>query len=251
MALLGSATALLLASCIASAPSAAQGEPVLSIARWGLEAGELPGPDDRSIGIGVWEVPCSGGRDIGDKVLPPQVSYEPLRVVVTIFLEPLPTLGPNEALTCPLAPPVPYELELSEPLGDRALVDGNRTGGGGAMWGGLVDPGLIGPWQLVEGTLLGEVFTPVGGSSVTFAVHGDTAVGSGGCNGYSATPVVVRPDAITIPPPSSHLVLCPDGRSLVEERFFQALARASQFQLPGARLELSGEGTKLVFSRPE
>ncbi len=145
LALVGGAMALLLAACAGSASTSPLAEPVLSIARWGLEPTKLPGPNDRSISIGVWEVPCSGGRDISDKVLPPVVSYEPSRVVVTIFLEPLPSLGPNEALTCPLAPPVPYELELSEPLGDRALVDGNRPSGGDAMWGHLVDPALMGP----------------------------------------------------------------------------------------------------------
>ncbi len=250
LALLGGATALLLAGCTGSAPSVPQGEPVLSTARWGLEAGELPGPNDRSISIGVWEVPCSGGRDISDKVLPPEVSYEPSRVVATIFLEPLPTLGPNEALTCPLAPPVPYELELSEPLGDRALVDGSAASGGGAMWGGLIDPGLIGPWQLLDGSLDGHTIAPAEGAPVSFAVRGDVAVGNGGCNTYETEQLSVTPDAITIPGLISHLASCPGDRNEVEARFFEALRHVSTWRLATGRLELSGGGALLTFRRP-
>lgn len=250
LALVGGAMALALAACAGSVSTSPPAEPVLSIGRWGLEPTMLPGPNDRSISIGVWEVPCSGGRDISDKVLPPEVSYERSRVVVTIFLEPLPTLGPNEALTCPLAPPVPYELELSEPLGDRALLDGSTASGGDAMWGGLIDPGLIGPWQLVDGSLDGQAFAPMDASSVTFAIRGHVAGGDGGCNTYATDPLSVTPDAITIPGVISHLASCPGGRNVVEARFFEALRQVSTWRLAAGRLELSGDGAQLMFRRP-
>jgi heat shock protein HslJ len=241
---------LLLAGCSQGATSAPPSEPATSIARWGLDPAALPAPADRSISVGVWEVPCSGGRDVTGKILPPEISYEPARVVVTLWLEPLPVLGPNEAFTCELAPPMPYTIGLSEPLGDRELVDGNQAAAGDASWGGLVDPALVGIWQLVEGTLDDEAVSPVADSPVTMAIRGDAAVGHGGCNSYSAEPVTVQPDGITIPRPSSHLAACPDGRGDAEALFFRALPRISSWRLVTGRLELSGNGALLTFRRP-
>lgn len=241
---------LLLAGCTQGATGAPPSEPAPSIARWGLDPAALPTPDDRSISVGVWEVPCSGGRDITGKILPPEITYEPERVVVTLWLEPLPSLGPNEALTCPLAPPVPYNVGLSEPLGDRELVDGNQVTGGDANWGGLLEPALVGPWQLVEGMLDGEAVSPVAHSPVTLAIRGDAAVGHGGCNTYSAEPVTVQSDGISIPTPSGHLAACPDGRGDAEALFFRTLPRITSWRLAAGRLELSGEGAVLTFRRP-
>lgn len=248
--LLASGLLVLLAGCSQVATSAPPTEPAPSIARWGLDPAALPAPADRSISIGVWEVPCSGGRDITGKVLPPEISYEPERVVVTLWLEPLPILGPNEALTCQLAAPVPHTVDLSEPLGDRELVDGNQAVGGDASWGGLLEPGLVGPWQLVEGTLDGDAVSPVAESPVTFAIRGEAAVGYGGCNTYSADPVTVKSDGISMPTPSSHLAACPGGRGDAEARFFRALPRITSWRLVAGRLELSGEGALLTFRRP-
>jgi heat shock protein HslJ len=248
--LLAAGLLVLLAGCSQVATSAPPSEPVPSSARWGLHPAALPAPADRSIRVDVWEVPCSGGRAITGKILPPEVDYEPERVVVTLWLEPLPVLGPNEALTCPLAPPVPYTVELSEPLGERELVDGNQAIGGDASWGGMVDPALMGRWQLVEGTLNGEAFAPVAEAPVTLAIRADAAVGNGGCNAYSAEPVTVRSDGITIPTPSGHLAACPDGRGDAEALFFRALPRVSAWKLVAGRLDLSGDGALLTFRRP-
>ena len=249
--LLAAALLLLLAGCSQDAPSASPTEPAPSIARWGLDPAALPVPNDRSISVGAWEVPCSGGRDITGKILPPEIIYEPDRVVVALWLEPLPVLGPNEALTCELARPVPYTVELSEALGDRELVDGNQAAGGGdPTWGGLVDPALVGPWQLVDGTLDGEAFGPLADAPVTFAIRGDATAGHGGCNSYSAEPVMVQSDGITLQTPTSHLAACPDGRGDAEALFFRALPRISSWRLMAGRLELSGDGALLTFRRP-
>lgn len=248
--LLAAGLLVLLAGCSQVATSAPPSESVPSTARWGLDPAALPAPTDRSISVGVWEVPCSGGRDITGKVLPPEISYQPERVVVTLWLEPLPVLGPNEVLTCELAAPVPHTVELSEPLGERELVDGNQVTGGDASWGGMVDPALVGPWQLVEGTLDSAAVTPLADSPVTFAIRGDAAGGHGGCNSYSAEPMTVRPDGITIPRPTSHLAACPGGRGDAEVLFFRALPRISSWRLIAGRLDLSGDGALLTFRRP-
>jgi heat shock protein HslJ len=241
---------IVLAGCSQEPTSASPSEPGTSTARWGLDPAALPGPDDRSISVGVWEVPCSGGRDITGKILSPEVSYQPERVVVTLWLEPLPVLGPNEALTCELAMPVPHTIQLSEPIGDRELADGNQAVGGDASWGGLVDPALAGPWHLVDGTLDGKAVSPLAHSPVTFAVRADAAVGHGGCNAYSAEPVNVGADGMTIPTPTSHLAGCPDGRGDAEVMFFRALPRVTGWRVLAGRLELSGDGVLLTFRRP-
>jgi hypothetical protein len=50
------------------------------------------------------------------------IIYEPDRVVVIFTVDPL----PDGAYTCPGNPPTGVTVELSEPLGDRQLLDGGE-----------------------------------------------------------------------------------------------------------------------------
>lgn len=53
-------------------------------------------------------------------VLEPQVTYEAEQIVITTVVEPL----DDEAATCPSNEWVAATVELSEPIGDRELIDG-------------------------------------------------------------------------------------------------------------------------------
>lgn len=103
-----------------------QGTP--SPARWVLDPAAQPRPDDTSFVALVNEIPCSGGRDIDGKLLPPRVEYLEDRIVVALHLEPLPG-GPDAAYECPLPPPTRFVIQLDEPIGDRALVDAHDDDG--------------------------------------------------------------------------------------------------------------------------
>jgi hypothetical protein len=242
--------ALAVLTACSTVPTSPPHEDTRSAARWGLDPATLPDANDRSISVGVWEVACSGGRDIRDKILPPEITYEPGRVIVTLWLEPLPVLEPNEVLTCEGVAPVPYTVNLSEAPGDRVLVDGNQAVGGEAMTGDVIDPGLLGRWQLVDAALDGHTFAPLTEGAITLVVHGEGIGGNGGCNAYSTAPIRVTADAIAIPLPSSHLASCPDGRSAVETLFLRSLPRVSAWRLVTGRLELAGTGAFLTFRRP-
>lgn len=85
-----------------------------------------PAPDadlsasSTSIDVLVNEVGCASGQSAEGRIAEPEVVYEQDQVVVTIRVIPV-----GGAAACPGNPDTPYTLELDQPLGDRALVDGS------------------------------------------------------------------------------------------------------------------------------
>lgn len=92
-----------------------------SEAVWHLDpAVPTPGPEATSFVAMVTERACASGRDISDLLLPPVIQYGNDAVTVSLYLEPL----PGGAQNCTGTAPARFTIELSEPLGDRQLVDG-------------------------------------------------------------------------------------------------------------------------------
>jgi hypothetical protein len=63
---------------------------------------------------------CSGGRSAESRIYEPEIDYGDEAVVVTFWVEPLPT----GIYTCPGNPPAGHDVRLRVPLGDRRLLDG-------------------------------------------------------------------------------------------------------------------------------
>lgn len=88
-------------------------------AEWQLPDG-TPGPDATSITILVRDPGCASGRSPADRLADPVVEYHDDAVLIAPRLEPLPA----GAYECQSSPPAEQTVELSEPLGDRQLLDG-------------------------------------------------------------------------------------------------------------------------------
>jgi hypothetical protein len=69
----------------------------------------------------VTESTCMRGASSEDRLRPPLIDYEADRVVIAYTVEPLEEVGDS---TCIGNPPTELMIELSEPLGERDLVDG-------------------------------------------------------------------------------------------------------------------------------
>ena len=113
--------ALLLAGCslLIDPPAAVPAD--ASPAVWHLDPdAPPPGPQATSFVAMVTERGCASGRDIRDLLLPPVIQYGNDAVTVALYLEPLPA----GAQDCQGTLPTRFTIELSEPLGDRQLVDG-------------------------------------------------------------------------------------------------------------------------------
>lgn len=91
-------------------------------------------PSATSFVAAVTEMACASGRSSEGRVNEPMILYRPDAVVVIFTVDPLPG-GQN----CPSNPPTRVKVELSEPLGDRKLLDGGMY-----PWG---DPTRPGPWH--------------------------------------------------------------------------------------------------------
>ncbi len=95
--------------------------PGLGEASWVLDpAADPPGPDSRSVAVLVSELDCTGGSEIGERLVGPEVSESEDQVVIAFAVVPL----EGGAFTCPSNPPRSVTVELSAPLGDRVLADG-------------------------------------------------------------------------------------------------------------------------------
>ncbi len=89
-------------------------------ATWVLAPDQDIEPGTRTFLADVTERTCTGGSSSADRMREPVVLYEPDRVVVIFTVDPL----PDGAYGCPGNPPTRVTVELSEPLGDRQLLDG-------------------------------------------------------------------------------------------------------------------------------
>ena len=90
-------------------------------APWNLDRGQAPvGPDTRRLEIGVLERSCASGHSAEGRIAPPTVDYLTDTVVIVIGVVPRP--GGQD---CQGNPVTPFVVELSEPLGERRLLDGS------------------------------------------------------------------------------------------------------------------------------
>lgn len=77
-----------------------------------------------SVPVILNERECTGGQEIGDRLLGPQVVMTRTQVMIAFAAE----RPEGEAFTCPSNPDTSYVVELPEPLGERELVEGLQTG---------------------------------------------------------------------------------------------------------------------------
>lgn len=92
---------------------------------WILDpAAPPPNADSTEIAVILNERPCVGGREIGDRLLPPEIVTTESRVFLAFAAE----RPPGDAFECPGNPDMPYVVRLPEPLGDRTLMEGVELG---------------------------------------------------------------------------------------------------------------------------
>jgi len=91
-------------------------------ATWVLAPGQEVDRESTTFEAAVTERACSGGSSSEGRIREPVIIYEPDRVLVIFTVDPL----PDGAYTCPGNPPTQVPVELSEPLGDRQLLDGGE-----------------------------------------------------------------------------------------------------------------------------
>jgi hypothetical protein len=92
----------------------------LGPAEWALDpAFAAPDAATTTLHVLVWERACASGQDATGRVAAPAIEYGADAVVVTFGVRP--REGGQE---CPSNPPTPVVVELVEPLGSRALLDG-------------------------------------------------------------------------------------------------------------------------------
>ena len=118
--LAGAALAVLGSGCASNVSLPGEdGEPGV----WELYDAESITPATSVLNLGVTRLDCSSG--VTGNVLVPKVSYEPTRILIETDVEALHL----DAAACPGNPPVRIRLELSEPIGERQLVDASCLNG--------------------------------------------------------------------------------------------------------------------------
>jgi hypothetical protein len=85
---------------------------------WDVDPAALPSANSTSFTANVSRLGCNGGMT--GTVLRPGVRLEETRIVITFTVEADPDGG-----DCPSNDWVPYQVDLGEPIGSRALVDGS------------------------------------------------------------------------------------------------------------------------------
>ena len=87
-------------------------------ASWKLAPGQEVGPTSRELEVLVTRVECNSG--VTGQVEKPEIEVKSDRVIVTFVVTP----GRAGSADCQGNPEVAFRLTLPEPLGDRALADG-------------------------------------------------------------------------------------------------------------------------------
>ena len=85
-----------------------------------LDPDSPPSPESTTIYLLATEVACASGREMGDALQGPQVVETGTEVLVAFAVIPL----SEQVVTCQGNPPTPVTIELSQPLGNRAVFDG-------------------------------------------------------------------------------------------------------------------------------
>ncbi len=92
---------------------------------WILDPARPPLTEESTeIGVVLNEVECVDGREIRDRLLPPEIVMTETQVFMAFAAE----TPPGTAFTCPGNPDTPYVAELPAPLGDRILMPGVELG---------------------------------------------------------------------------------------------------------------------------
>jgi hypothetical protein len=92
----------------------------LSLATWNYAPDEMePLPDTTSFDAVITERACTGGQEMGDRLLPPMVAYGDTEITIIFAARLLP--GGHD---CQGNPSTRVTIFLQEPLGDRVLRDG-------------------------------------------------------------------------------------------------------------------------------
>ena len=95
----------------------------IGLADWWVDpAAPPPTPQSTTIAVQLMERACAGGQPPNGRVLAPVVVYRPDAIVVTIAVASIPG-----ASDCEGNPSVPLTIQLTEPLRDRALLDGGTV----------------------------------------------------------------------------------------------------------------------------
>ena len=87
-------------------------------ASWKIAPGEEVGPTSKQLQVLVTRVGCNSG--VTGNVEEPEIEVNSDRVIVTFVVTP----GEPGSADCQGNPVVPFRLTLPEPLGSRALADG-------------------------------------------------------------------------------------------------------------------------------
>lgn len=87
-------------------------------ASWKLAPGQQVGPTSEQLEVLVTRVGCNSG--VTGQVVEPRIEVNSDRVIVTFVVTP----GEPGSADCQGNPEVPFRLTLPEPLGNRALADG-------------------------------------------------------------------------------------------------------------------------------
>lgn len=97
----------------------------LNTVSWRLDpAAPAPGPESVEISVILNERECVGGQEIGERILGPQVVMTESAIHLAFAAKP----PSGSAFDCQGNPDTSYVVELSEPLGDRVLMEGLSTG---------------------------------------------------------------------------------------------------------------------------
>ena len=128
-------TLVLVAACGSTTPSVAPSAPPsdqpseapsgnAGAATWWVGSDLLPlAPGTTEIQGILVETACASGQSPEGRVNEPVIEYTPEAVTVTFTVVP----PPGNAQDCPSNPEFPVTFTLSEPLGERALLDGGST----------------------------------------------------------------------------------------------------------------------------
>lgn len=85
---------------------------------WELDRTHPPAAGATSFAVSVTRLGCNYG--VTGTVVPPRIETTASHIIVTFRVTP----GAPAAARCPGNRPVPYTVELGEPIGGRQLVDG-------------------------------------------------------------------------------------------------------------------------------
>ncbi len=130
--LLAALSLVLVAACGTTTPSLAPTVPAppdppatgAGAATWWVDPTLIPlAPETTTVNGFVMETACASGESPDGRVNEPVVEYGAETVTVTFTVTP----RPGGFQDCPSNPEFPVEIKLSEPLGERTLLDGGST----------------------------------------------------------------------------------------------------------------------------